>query len=150
MAGEIWVSGREKWLFKWIPVLRRDTLITLRSRSVDIMHRSADFTLRKPMSAFDFGLLWQHRTSSLQKKKKGGENIFGSLLPLALVRRPPGSCRTPESRRAHAVAKVGLSLSWRLILNVSQRYLMPSSCCAFLGFCITCLSAKMCLFYNHL
>lgn len=26
---------------------------------------------------------------------------------LALVRCPPGSCRTPESRKAHAVAKVG-------------------------------------------
>lgn len=33
--------------------------------------------------------------------------FFRSLLPLALVRCPPGSCRTPESRRAHAVAKVG-------------------------------------------
>lgn len=39
--------------------------------------------------------------------ERGEIFFFRSLLPLALVRCPPGSCRTPESRRAHAVAKVG-------------------------------------------
>lgn len=50
--------------------------------------------------------------------EKGGRDIFfffffpcwRSRLPLAPVRCPPGSCRTPEPRRAHAVAKVGLSV----------------------------------------
>lgn len=45
------------------------TLIAPTRRSVGIMHRSARFTIRKPPSAFDFGLLWQRGTTS---PKRGG------------------------------------------------------------------------------
>lgn len=80
-------------------------LIAPTGTSVDTMYASADFT----HGAFDCGLLWQRGTTRLKRRGIFSLYFSRSLDPssLARLRCPPASCRTPESRRAHAVAKVG-------------------------------------------
>lgn len=107
-------TGCQKWLFKFKRKQLKErggkhfdflATRTWRSCAADMMCRVADFTRRKPLGAFDFGLLWHTGCVVFR-----GRFFLRSLLPsrsCSLL-----SSRTPESRRSHAVAKVGSRLNF--------------------------------------
>lgn len=141
-------TGCQKWLFKFKRKQLKErggkhfdflATRTWRSCSADMMCRVADFTRRKPLGAFDFGLLWHTGCVVFRGRFFFFKESASLSLLFAAVLQDSRVAEIPCSRQGWFETKF---YSLFLILGrnvISCVLLSPVMCLVFLSSCPECL-----------